>query len=161
MLERHANHQQLGPAVCTEGGATGCVVLNCRRTQLSWELDEVAPTEQSPYLYNFLIATPTSESRKARVAKETEEAESTGNARHGTGRRFSRRQVPADDASIDELNPFYQDDDANDSTTELAWQICELTAMEEMDPTLRFELAQHRPLVKITRFCGKLDESEN
>ncbi|OWZ18409.1 LOW QUALITY PROTEIN: hypothetical protein PHMEG_0007504 [Phytophthora megakarya] len=33
--------------------------------------------------------------------------------------------------------------------------------MEEMDPTPRFEIAQHRPLVKITPFLGKLDESEN
>ncbi|OWY96253.1 hypothetical protein PHMEG_00033530 [Phytophthora megakarya] len=33
--------------------------------------------------------------------------------------------------------------------------------MEEMDPTPRFEIAQHRPLGKITPFRGKLDESKN
>ncbi|OWZ03063.1 LOW QUALITY PROTEIN: hypothetical protein PHMEG_00025270 [Phytophthora megakarya] len=33
--------------------------------------------------------------------------------------------------------------------------------MEEMDPTPRFEIAQHRPLGKITPFRGRLDESEN
>ncbi|OWY95354.1 Eukaryotic/viral aspartic protease [Phytophthora megakarya] len=43
----------------------------------------------------------------------------------------------------------------------LAWQIRELTAMEEMDPTPMFEIAQHRPLGKITPFRGRLDESEN
>ncbi|OWZ02041.1 LOW QUALITY PROTEIN: hypothetical protein PHMEG_00026466 [Phytophthora megakarya] len=43
----------------------------------------------------------------------------------------------------------------------LAWQIRELTAVEEMDPTPRFEIAQHRPLGKITPFRGRLDESEN
>ncbi|OWZ03391.1 hypothetical protein PHMEG_00024888 [Phytophthora megakarya] len=48
-----------------------------------------------------------------------------------------------------------------DAITELAWQIRELTAMEEMDPTSKFEIAQHRPLGKITPFHGRLDESEN
>ncbi|OWY91372.1 Eukaryotic/viral aspartic protease, partial [Phytophthora megakarya] len=33
--------------------------------------------------------------------------------------------------------------------------------MEEMDPTPRFEIAQHRPLGKITSFRGRLDESES
>ncbi|OWY96839.1 LOW QUALITY PROTEIN: hypothetical protein PHMEG_00032789 [Phytophthora megakarya] len=47
------------------------------------------------------------------------------------------------------------------ATTELAWQIREHTAMEEMDPTPRIDIAQHRPLGKITPFRGKLDESEN
>ncbi|OWZ08298.1 hypothetical protein PHMEG_00019182 [Phytophthora megakarya] len=44
---------------------------------------------------------------------------------------------------------------------ELSWQIRELTAMGEMDPTPRFEIAQHRPLGKITSFRGRRDESEN
>ncbi|OWZ12471.1 Eukaryotic/viral aspartic protease [Phytophthora megakarya] len=97
----------------------------------------------------------------AHVALETEQTESTANPRPGTRRNSSRRQVPADDSSSDEGNPFYQDDDENDATTELAWQIRELTAMEEMYPTSRIEIAQHRPLGKITPFRGKLDESEN
>ncbi|OWZ08422.1 hypothetical protein PHMEG_00019043, partial [Phytophthora megakarya] len=66
-----------------------------------------------------------------------------------------------DDSSSDEDNLFYHDNDENDATTELTWQIRELTAMEEMDPTPRFEIAQHRPLGKITPFRGRLDESEN
>ncbi|OWZ06542.1 hypothetical protein PHMEG_00021184 [Phytophthora megakarya] len=33
--------------------------------------------------------------------------------------------------------------------------------MEEMDPTPRFEIPQHRSLGKITLFRGKLDESKN
>ncbi|OWY94106.1 hypothetical protein PHMEG_00036260, partial [Phytophthora megakarya] len=66
-----------------------------------------------------------------------------------------------DDSSSDENNPFYQDDHENNVTTELAWQIRQLTAMEEMDPTPRFEIAQHRLLGKITPFHGSLDESEN
>ncbi|OWZ01526.1 hypothetical protein PHMEG_00027063 [Phytophthora megakarya] len=33
--------------------------------------------------------------------------------------------------------------------------------MEELDPTPRFEIAQHRPLGKITPFHGRLNESEN
>ncbi|OWZ00818.1 hypothetical protein PHMEG_00027912 [Phytophthora megakarya] len=63
-----------------------------------------------------------------------------------------------DDSSRDEDNMFYQD---NDATTELAWQIRELTAMEEMDPTPRLEIAQRRPLGTITPFRGRLDESED
>ncbi|OWZ09601.1 Eukaryotic/viral aspartic protease, partial [Phytophthora megakarya] len=75
---------------------------------------------------------------------------------------FGRKDVAADDySSSHEGNPFYQDDDENDATTELVWQIQELTAMKEMDPTPRFEIAQHRPLGKVTLFRGKLDESEN
>ncbi|OWY96692.1 LOW QUALITY PROTEIN: hypothetical protein PHMEG_00032978 [Phytophthora megakarya] len=107
------------------------------------------------------MVTPRSENRKAHVALETEQTESTANTRPGTRRNSSRRQVPADDSSSDEGNPFYQDDDENDATTELAWQIRQLTAMEEMDPTPRVEIAQHRPLGNITPFRDKLDESEN
>ncbi|OWY93941.1 hypothetical protein PHMEG_00036474, partial [Phytophthora megakarya] len=107
------------------------------------------------------MVTPRSESRKAGVAREAEQAESTANTRPGTGRSSSRRQTGDDDSSSDEDNLFYQDNDENDATTELAWQIRELTAMEEMDPTPRFEIAQHRPLGKITPFRGRLDESEN
>ncbi|OWZ08207.1 hypothetical protein PHMEG_00019288 [Phytophthora megakarya] len=33
--------------------------------------------------------------------------------------------------------------------------------MEEMDPTPRFEIVQHRPLSNLTPFRDKLDESEN
>ncbi|OWZ06319.1 LOW QUALITY PROTEIN: hypothetical protein PHMEG_00021441 [Phytophthora megakarya] len=61
------------------------------------------------------------------------------------------------DSSSDEGNPFYQDYDEDNATTELAWQIREFTAMEEMDATTRFEIAQHRPLGKITPFRGKLN----
>ncbi|OWY90754.1 hypothetical protein PHMEG_00040974 [Phytophthora megakarya] len=117
--------------------------------------------EQSPYFHDSHMVTPRSESRKARVAREAEQAESTANTRPGTGRSFSRRQTADDDSSSDEHNPIYQDDDENDATTELAWPIRELTAMEEMDPTSRFEIARHRPLGKITPFRGRLDESEN
>ncbi|OWZ08857.1 hypothetical protein PHMEG_00018535 [Phytophthora megakarya] len=117
--------------------------------------------EQSPYFHDSHMVTPRSQSRKARVAREAEQAESTANARPGTGRSSSRRQTADDDSSSDEGNPFYQDDDENDTTTELAWQIRQLTAMEEMDPTPRFEIAQHRPLGTITPFRGKLGESEN
>ncbi|OWZ08649.1 hypothetical protein PHMEG_00018769 [Phytophthora megakarya] len=107
------------------------------------------------------MVTPRSVNRKARVAREAEQTESMANTRSGTGRNSSRRQAPADDSSSDEGNPFYQDDYENDATIEMAWQIRELTAMEEMDPTPRFEITQHRPLGKITPFRGKLDESEN
>ncbi|OWZ20006.1 hypothetical protein PHMEG_0005639 [Phytophthora megakarya] len=86
------------------------------------------------------------------------QTESTANTRPGTGRSSWRRQVSADDSFSDEGKLFYQDDDENDATTDLTWQIRELTAMEEMDPTPTFELAQ---LGKITPFRGKLDESEN
>ncbi|OWY93906.1 hypothetical protein PHMEG_00036523, partial [Phytophthora megakarya] len=118
-------------------------------------------TPKSPYFHDSHMVTPRSENRKPRVAREAEQTESTANTRPGTGRNSSRRQAPADDSSGDEGNPFYQGDDENDATTELAWQIRELTAMEEMDPTPRFEIAQYRPLGKITPFRGKLDESEN
>ncbi|OWZ04042.1 hypothetical protein PHMEG_00024129 [Phytophthora megakarya] len=74
--------------------------------------------------------------------------------------RLEARMLVLDD-NRDEDNPFYQDDDENDATTELAWQIRELTAMQEMDPMPRFEIAQHRPLGKITPFRGSQDESEN
>ncbi|OWY98477.1 Eukaryotic/viral aspartic protease [Phytophthora megakarya] len=117
--------------------------------------------EQSQYFHDSHMVTPRSENRKARVAREAGQTESTANTRPGTGRNSSRRQAAADDSSSDEDNPFYQGDDENDPTTELAWPIRELTAMEEMDPTPRFEIAQHRPLDKITPFCGRLDESEN
>ncbi|OWY94359.1 Eukaryotic/viral aspartic protease, partial [Phytophthora megakarya] len=117
--------------------------------------------EQSPYFHDSHMVTLRSESRKASFAREVEQAESTANTQPGTGRSSSRRQAAEDDSSSDEGNPFYQDDDDNDATTELAWQIRELTAMEEMDPTPRFESAQHRPLGKITPFRGRLDESEN
>ncbi|OWY91248.1 hypothetical protein PHMEG_00040255, partial [Phytophthora megakarya] len=105
--------------------------------------------------------TPTSENRKARVAREAEQTESTANTRPGTGRSSSRRQAATDDASSDDGNPFYHGDDENDATTKLTWQIQELTAMEELEPTPRLEITQHRPLGKITPFRGKLDESEN
>ncbi|OWZ01547.1 Eukaryotic/viral aspartic protease, partial [Phytophthora megakarya] len=117
--------------------------------------------EQSPYFHDSHMVTPRSESRKARVAREAEQTESTPNTRPGTGRSSSRRQAATDDSSSDEDNPFYQEDDENDATTELAWQIRELTAMEEMDPTPRFEIAQHRLLGKVTPFRGKLNESES
>ncbi|OWZ00559.1 hypothetical protein PHMEG_00028219 [Phytophthora megakarya] len=104
------------------------------------------------------MVTPRSENRKARVAREAEQAESTANTRPGTRRSSSRRQTADDDSSSDEDNPFYQDDDENDATTELAWQI---TAIEEVGPTPRFEIALHRPLGKITPFRGKLGEIEN
>ncbi|OWZ14185.1 hypothetical protein PHMEG_00012377 [Phytophthora megakarya] len=107
------------------------------------------------------MVTPRSDNRKACVAREAEQTESTANTRPGTRRSSLRRQAAVDDSSSDEGNPFYQDDDENDATTELACQIRELTAMEEMDPTPRFEIAQHRPLGKIIPFRGKLDESEN
>ncbi|OWY94991.1 hypothetical protein PHMEG_00035129 [Phytophthora megakarya] len=109
--------------------------------------------EQSPYFHDSHMVTPRTESLKACI--------STANTRTGTGRSSSRRQKADDDSSSDEDNPFYQDDDENDATTELAWQIRELTAMEEMDPTPRFEIAQHQPLGKITPFRDRLDESEN
>ncbi|OWZ04405.1 reverse transcriptase [Phytophthora megakarya] len=73
-------------------------------------------------------------------------------------------ETPADEVSRRDrgyCRGIKQDDDENDATTELAWQIRELTAMEEMDPTPRFEIAQHRPLGKITPFRGRLDEREN
>ncbi|OWZ11990.1 hypothetical protein PHMEG_00014914 [Phytophthora megakarya] len=116
--------------------------------------------EQSPSFHDSHMATPgrshmvtpRSESRKARVARKAEQTESTANTRYGTGRSSSRRQVAVDDSS---------NYDENDATTELAWQIRELTATEEMDPTPRFEIAQHRPLGKITPFRGRRDESEN
>ncbi|OWY99852.1 LOW QUALITY PROTEIN: hypothetical protein PHMEG_00029071 [Phytophthora megakarya] len=117
--------------------------------------------EQSPYFHDSHMVTPRSESRKARVAREAEQAESTANTRPGTGRISSRRQTADDDSSSDEDNLFYQDDDENDATTELAWQIREPAAMEEMDPTPRFEIAQHRPLGKFIPFRGRLDESDN
>ncbi|OWY92828.1 hypothetical protein PHMEG_00038007 [Phytophthora megakarya] len=94
-------------------------------------------------------------------AVPSEQAESTVNTRPGTGRNSSRRQTADDDSASDEDNLFDQGNDESDATTELAWQIRELTAMEEMDPTTRFEIAQHRPLDKITPFRGRLDESEN
>ncbi|OWZ06881.1 LOW QUALITY PROTEIN: hypothetical protein PHMEG_00020806 [Phytophthora megakarya] len=119
------------------------------------------PPEQSPYFHDSHIVTPRSESRKAHVAREAEQAESTANTRPGTGTSSSRCQAADDNSSSDEDNPFYQDDDENDATTELEWQIRELPAMEEMDPTPRFEIAQHRPLGKITPFRGEQDESEN
>ncbi|OWY97133.1 hypothetical protein PHMEG_00032416, partial [Phytophthora megakarya] len=117
--------------------------------------------EPSPYFYDSHMVTPRAESRKARVAQEAEQTESTANIQPGAGRNSSRRQVAADDSSSDEDNPFYQADDENNATTELARQVRELTAMKEMDPTPRFEITQHRPLGKITPFRGKLDESEN
>ncbi|OWZ18408.1 hypothetical protein PHMEG_0007503 [Phytophthora megakarya] len=76
--------------------------------------------EQSPYFHDSHMGTPRSENRKARVAREAEQTESTANTRPGTGRTSSRRQGPADDSSRDECNTFYQDDDENDTTTELA-----------------------------------------
>ncbi|OWY95825.1 Eukaryotic/viral aspartic protease [Phytophthora megakarya] len=117
--------------------------------------------EQSPYFHDSHMVTPRSGSRKARVAREAEQTESTVNTRPGTGRSSSRRQTADDDSSSDEDNPFYQDDGENDAITELAWQIRELSAMEEMDPTPRFEITQHRPLGKITPFRGRLDERES
>ncbi|OWZ05821.1 hypothetical protein PHMEG_00022012 [Phytophthora megakarya] len=102
------------------------------------------------------MITPRSDNRKARVARELEQTESTANTRPVTGRISSRRQAPAGDSSSEEGNPLYQDDDENDTTAELAGQIRELTAMEWLDPTPRFEIAQHRPLCKIApsvRFC--------
>ncbi|OWY92495.1 hypothetical protein PHMEG_00038476 [Phytophthora megakarya] len=107
------------------------------------------------------MVTPRSECRKARVVREAEQTESTPNTRPGAGRSPSRRQAATEDSSSDEDNPFYQEDDENDATTELVWQIRELTAMEEMDPTPRFEITQHRLLGKVTPFRGKLDESES
>ncbi|OWY95210.1 LOW QUALITY PROTEIN: hypothetical protein PHMEG_00034846, partial [Phytophthora megakarya] len=106
--------------------------------------------EQSPYFHDAHMVTPRSESRKGRVVREAEQTESTANTRPGTTRGVS---------SNDEGNPFYQDDDENDATTELVWQIRELTAMEEMDPTPRSEIANID--CWITPFRGKLDESEN
>ncbi|OWY93646.1 hypothetical protein PHMEG_00036885, partial [Phytophthora megakarya] len=76
--------------------------------------------EQSPYFHDSHMVTPRSESRKARVAREAEQAESTANTRPGTGRSSSRRQTADDDSSSDEDNLFYQDNDENDATTELA-----------------------------------------
>ncbi|OWY96106.1 hypothetical protein PHMEG_00033716 [Phytophthora megakarya] len=104
--------------------------------------------DQSPYFHDSPMVTP----RANGIDGE-----------HSTWhwKKLSRLQAPTDDSSSDEGNPFYQDDDENDAATELAWQIWELTAMEEMDPTPRFEIVQHWPLVKITPFRGKLDESEN
>ncbi|OWY90749.1 Eukaryotic/viral aspartic protease, partial [Phytophthora megakarya] len=78
--------------------------------------------------------------------------ESIANTRSGTRRSSSTHQTAADDTSSDECNPFFQ---------ELVWQIHDLTAMEEMDSTPRFELVHHRPLGKITPFRGKLNESDN
>ncbi|OWZ04860.1 Eukaryotic/viral aspartic protease [Phytophthora megakarya] len=77
-------------------------------------------TEQSPYFHDSHMVTPRSESRKARVARESEQAESTANTRPGTGRSSSRRQAVTDDSSSDEDNSFYQDDDENNATIELA-----------------------------------------
>ncbi|OWZ22847.1 hypothetical protein PHMEG_0002401 [Phytophthora megakarya] len=120
--------------------------------------DLFGSAEQSPYFHDSHRVTQRSESRKARVAREAEQAELTANTRSGAERNSSRRHAPADD----EGNLFYQDDDENDAKTELAWQIRERTVMEEMDPTPRFEIAQHRPLGKITPFRDRLDErSEN
>ncbi|OWZ13547.1 LOW QUALITY PROTEIN: hypothetical protein PHMEG_00013104 [Phytophthora megakarya] len=117
--------------------------------------------EQSPYFHDSHMVTPRSENLKAHVAREEEQTESTANTRPCTGRNSWRRQAPAGDSSSDESNPFCQDDDENKATTDLAWQIRELAVMKEMDPTPRFEIAQHRPLGKITPFRGRLDESEN
>ncbi|OWZ00402.1 hypothetical protein PHMEG_00028410 [Phytophthora megakarya] len=111
-------------------------------------------TEQSQYFHDSHMVTP-------RLDCQAEQTESTANTRPGIEKISSRRQAAADDSSSDEGNPFYQEDDENDATTELAWKIRKLTAMEEMDPTPRFEIAQHRPLGKITPFRGKLDDSEN
>ncbi|OWY90463.1 Eukaryotic/viral aspartic protease, partial [Phytophthora megakarya] len=46
--------------------------------------------EQSPYFHDSHMVTPRSESRKARVAREAEQTESTVNTRPGTGRSSSR-----------------------------------------------------------------------
>ncbi|OWZ05317.1 Eukaryotic/viral aspartic protease [Phytophthora megakarya] len=64
--------------------------------------------KQSPYFHDSRMVTPRSESHVKRLPTTRPD---------------------------DEGNPFCQDDDENDATTELAWQIRELTAMEEMDPT--------------------------
>ncbi|OWZ03064.1 hypothetical protein PHMEG_00025271 [Phytophthora megakarya] len=48
--------------------------------------------EQSPYFHDSHMVTPRSESSKARVAREAEQAESTTNTRPGTGRSSLRRQ---------------------------------------------------------------------
>ncbi|OWZ14214.1 hypothetical protein PHMEG_00012346 [Phytophthora megakarya] len=113
------------------------------------EEDLFGSAEQSPYFHD---------SHRVTLRSENQQTESTANTRPDTGRSSSRRQAAADDSSSDEGNSFYQDDDENDATTELARQIRELTAMEEVYPTSRFKIAQHRPLGKIAPFRGKFDE---
>ncbi|OWZ09040.1 LOW QUALITY PROTEIN: hypothetical protein PHMEG_00018326 [Phytophthora megakarya] len=105
------------------------------------------------------MVTPRVENRKAHVAREAEQTESTANTQPGTGRNYPRRQAPADDTSSDEGNPFYQDDDEHDATTEVVWQIRELTAMEKMYPTPSSRLLNTDHW--ITPFRGILGESEN
>ncbi|OWY90108.1 LOW QUALITY PROTEIN: hypothetical protein PHMEG_00041914 [Phytophthora megakarya] len=121
------------PVARSAGERVNSVNIPLARTPKKTTRALLGSAEQSPYSHDSHMITP----------------------------RSSRRQAPGDDSSSDEDNPFYQNDDENDATTELTWQIRELTEMEEMDPTPRFEIAQHRPLDKITPFRGKLDESEN
>ncbi|OWY94829.1 Eukaryotic/viral aspartic protease [Phytophthora megakarya] len=113
-------------------------------------------TEQSPYFHASHMVTPRYallEKRSKRSRRRTLDL-ALGEAPLDVKRPRTTRLSDAG-------NLFYQDDDVNDARPELAWQIRELTAMEEMDPTTKFEIAQHRPLGKITPFRGKLDESES
>ncbi|OWZ04403.1 Eukaryotic/viral aspartic protease [Phytophthora megakarya] len=79
------------------------------------EEDLFGSAEQSSYFHDSHRVTPRSESHKARVAREAEQAELTANTRPGAERNSLRCQAPADDVG----NPFYHDDDEIDSTTEL------------------------------------------
>ncbi|OWY91909.1 hypothetical protein PHMEG_00039296, partial [Phytophthora megakarya] len=56
-------------------------------------------------------------------------------ARHQPLNPAVRTEDGATGRVSDKDNLFYQDNDENDATTEMAWQLRELTAMEEMDPT--------------------------
>ncbi|OWY93718.1 Eukaryotic/viral aspartic protease, partial [Phytophthora megakarya] len=92
--------------------------------------------EQSPCFHDPRMVIPRSESRKARIAPEAEQTESTAITRPDTGRSSSRRQAADDGSSSDKDNPFYQDNEEKDATT--GW--CGRS---------------------ITPFRGILDESEN
>ncbi|OWZ24539.1 hypothetical protein PHMEG_000430 [Phytophthora megakarya] len=93
----------------------------------------------------------------------TEDLVTTGRSVSFEDTEFGHDAKDEDDYVDDELEEKapYRSPTSMKMQMQLAWQIRELTAMEEMDPTPRFEIAQHRPLGKITPFRGKLDEREN
>ncbi|OWZ06293.1 Eukaryotic/viral aspartic protease [Phytophthora megakarya] len=106
------------PVARSAGERVNSVNIRLARTPKKTTRAVLCSAEQSSYSHDSHLITPRLENHKAR---------STANTRPDTGRRSSRRQAPGDDSSSDENNPFYQNDDENDATTELTWQIRELT----------------------------------
>ncbi|KAI9992472.1 hypothetical protein PInf_017885 [Phytophthora infestans] len=136
------------------------------------QLDHTAPTkrgadrgvfgttEDSPYFQDSHMVTPRSESRMRRMYADDEASFGRRGGERASKSVVGRCQVDREDLSSDD-DFLVRTLEVEDPQAELMRRINELATLNDSDPTLRIEMASHRPLDRIKPFSGSRNRSEN